>query len=197
MRSFYTKVTLKQLLFILGYKADIICLQEVDNKVFESDLKPIFSSLGFGAEFSKKGGQVSEGTACIYNGSKFRLIQSSNYILANELLENPSMKDLLDVVQKNENLSKRILERTTACQIIILESLQNGKRVVVANTHLYFHPDADHIRLLQACIGLRLAQSAEKRETVVTSFLLSFLVFNLYTFLSSVLLRTKFLIIFL
>ena len=65
--------------FILGYKADIICLQEVDGKVFDADLKPIFSSLGFEAEFSKKGGQVSEGMACLFNTSKFRLIESFSH----------------------------------------------------------------------------------------------------------------------
>ena len=143
-----------------------MCLQEVDSKVFDADLKPIFSSLDFGAEFSKKGGQVSEGMACIFNTTKFKLIESSAHIVAEELSTNPLMKDLLDAVQKNEDLSKRILERTTSCQIIVLESVHNAKRLVVANTHLYFHPNADHIRLLQACVALRLAQSVRTRELV-------------------------------
>ncbi len=143
-----------------------MCLQEVDSKVFDTDLKPIFFSLGFGAEFSKKGGQVSEGMACIFNASKFQLIESSTHIVAEELPTNPLMADLLDAVQKNEDLSKRILERTTSCQIIVLESLHNAKRIVVANTHLYFHPNADHIRLLQACVTLRLAQNVRKQHLV-------------------------------
>jgi 2',5'-phosphodiesterase len=33
---------------------------------------------------------------------------------------------------------------------------------VVGTTHLYFHPDADHIRLLQAAAGLRYLQQKYK-----------------------------------
>lgn len=33
---------------------------------------------------------------------------------------------------------------------MVLDSVDDSnKRIVVANTHQYFHPDADHIRLLQ------------------------------------------------
>lgn len=152
---------------LTGYNADIICLQEVDTKIFELDLKPIFASLGFGAEFSKKGGQVSEGMACIYNKSKFKLVETSAYILAEELPKNPLMVDMWDAVQRNEELTKRIIERTTTCQILLLQSVCNTNRIVVANTHLYFHPNADHIRLLQANIALRLAQDLRNRQIVI------------------------------
>jgi 2',5'-phosphodiesterase len=64
------------------------------------------------------------------------------------------------------NLSKRIIDRTTSCHLLILESLFNDQRVVVANTHLYFHPNADHIRLLQSCVALRLAQNLRNCQLV-------------------------------
>lgn len=36
-------------------------------------------------------------------------------------------------------------------QVIVLQSLDQRREIlVVGNTHLYFHPNADHIRLLQA-----------------------------------------------
>lgn len=53
---------------------------------------------------------------------------------------------------------KRILQRTTILQLVELEELASGRRLVMANTHLYFHPNADHIRLVQSIAGLRLAQ---------------------------------------
>lgn len=34
-------------------------------------------------------------------------------------------------------------------QVTVLKSKSLEKYLIVANTHLYFHPDADHIRLLQ------------------------------------------------
>jgi len=161
-----TLFLLLTLIFHPGYNADIICLQEVDGKVFDADLKPIFSSLGFGAEFSKKGGQVSEGMTCLFNTSKFRLIESYSHFMAEELPKNPLVNDLWEAVQKNEGLSKRILARTTSCHLLVLESVINGKRIVVANTHLYFHPNADHIRLLQSCVALRLAQHLRNCQLV-------------------------------
>ena len=150
-----------------GYKADIICLQEVDSKVFDADLEPMFSSLGYQGIFSKKGGQVSEGVACLFNTDKFQLLESSSYIVASELPVNPLLADMWEAVQKNEKLSSRVLDRTTSCHLVLLQSVHNNKRIVVANTHLYFHPDADHIRLLQAATGLRLAQDLHRRQVVI------------------------------
>lgn len=34
-------------------------------------------------------------------------------------------------------------------QALVLESVETDDVVVVGNTHLYFHPKADHIRLIQ------------------------------------------------
>jgi mRNA deadenylase 3'-5' endonuclease subunit Ccr4 len=40
-------------------------------------------------------------------------------------------------------------------QFVVLDSVDNSnKRIIVANTHQYFHPDADHIRLLQTSMTL-------------------------------------------
>lgn len=45
---------------------------------------------------------------------------------------------------------KRVLDRSTVASATFLQSVDSTKDIiVVGNTHLYFHPDADHIRLLQ------------------------------------------------
>lgn len=143
----------------------------MDTKVFDSDLQPIFSSLGYNGIFNKKGGQVSEGVACFVNASKFNIVDTASYVIAEELPKNPLLSDYWNVVKRKENLTKRVLDRTTSCQLVVLESLVNGKRVVVANTHLYFHPDADHVRLLQAGCGLRFAHEMRERQQVISCLL--------------------------
>merc|ERR1719397_823337 len=45
---------------LLGYNSDLVCLQEVDKKVFENHLEPVLSTASLGGQFAKKGGQVSE-----------------------------------------------------------------------------------------------------------------------------------------
>ncbi|XP_069691663.1 2',5'-phosphodiesterase 12 isoform X1 [Periplaneta americana] len=147
----------KQLIMkeLLGYNADIICLQEVDSKVFQYDLNPILSSIGYDGIFSKKGGAVSEGLACIFRKSRFRCVDSHNIHLAEELRTNPLFTELWDKIKENEALASRITDRTTCSQFVVLDSVDNpNERLVVANTHQYFHPDADHIRLLQTGMTL-------------------------------------------
>ncbi|GLH16403.1 Protein angel [Gryllus bimaculatus] len=136
---------------LIGYNADILCLQEVDQKVFINDLDPLLSYLDYKAVFSKKGGQVTEGLACFFHSSKFRLVSSHTICLAEELPENPVFIDLWEKLKDNTNLITRFKDRTTSLLVTILQSTSNPDEILlIGNTHLYFHPDADHIRLLQA-----------------------------------------------
>ena len=36
----------------------MLCMQEVDTKVFRGDLDPVLTANGFSGEYAKKGGQV-------------------------------------------------------------------------------------------------------------------------------------------
>lgn len=49
----------KQLLLkeLLGYNADVLCLQEVDEKIFKHDLGPVLGANGLQGIHDKKGGQ--------------------------------------------------------------------------------------------------------------------------------------------
>lgn len=66
--------------------------------------------------------------------------------------------DIWEKVSQNEKLKERILHRSTTIQTITLNSLDNNNILLVANTHLYFHPNADHIRLLQGGFCIRYIQ---------------------------------------
>lgn len=57
---------------ISGYSADIICLQEVDEKVFSKFLKPALELNGLAGVFQMKAGVIREGEALFYRTSKFR-----------------------------------------------------------------------------------------------------------------------------
>lgn len=135
---------------ILGYNADLICLQEVDSKVFNYDLLPVLSSEGYDGVFEKKGKTVSEGLACFFHSSKFKLLDTHNIILSEELPVNPLFLDLWQNIRTNEPLVTRLQARTTSLQVTVLDCVNSQRCLVIGNTHLYFHPDADHIRLLQA-----------------------------------------------
>lgn len=56
----------------VGYNADVICLQEVDRKVFTKDFQPIFKAQGLEGFLKLKNGELGEGSATFYRKSKFK-----------------------------------------------------------------------------------------------------------------------------
>ncbi|CAB3249897.1 unnamed protein product [Arctia plantaginis] len=142
----------KQLIIkeLLGYNSDIICLQEVDSKIFRNFLKPILGSEGFDGVFYKKGKEVAEGLACFYRSQRFNLLGEERMVLSEAVITELCLKPIWDKIKDNKPLTERLLDRSTASSATYLKSLDNPNEIlIVANTHLYFHPDADHIRLLQ------------------------------------------------
>lgn len=157
--------------YILGYNADLICLQEVDKKVFINDLEPVFANLDFESNFSIKGGLVAEGLACFYNAKRFKLLDSTRVVLAEHINTDPIYKEIWEKIKENEKLTERILQRTTAVQTTVLQSKEFNEILLVANTHLYFHPDADHIRLLQCALALKHIENIYHKTKEVSLFL--------------------------
>ncbi|KAJ8951873.1 hypothetical protein NQ318_019849 [Aromia moschata] len=140
----------KQLILkeVIGYNADLICLQEVDRKVYSHDLAPTLAHLGYDGDFTMKGGDVAEGLAFFFDRTRFRRLQSDCVIFSERLNVDPQFSDIWEKISANAKLAERILGRKTTLQVNVVESLEHDEALVVANTHFYFHPDADHIRLL-------------------------------------------------
>jgi 2',5'-phosphodiesterase len=173
LHEFFYSYLLKEL---LGYNADIMCLQEVDNKIFDGDLNPIFSQNEYEGAFSVKGGVVTEGLACFWNSDKFEKLNDSRMVLAEAVLDDDSFTDILGALNINEALKENFLRRTTALQTVILKSKNHSEGLIIGNTHLFFKPDADHIRLLQTAMIVRqlekIKTSAEKNFGLAFSVLL-------------------------
>ena len=163
----------KQLLIkeILGYNADIYCLQEVDKQVFNNDLNPIMSSLDnkHNGIFGEKG-TTGEGLAIFYNTSKFELLSAKTFSYAKELKCNHLFAQLLKDVSVNEKLLERLIARKTVFQSILLKSVDNPNRaILLGNTHLYYHPDSDHIRLIQSYIFVKHLENYTKKLSKIVS----------------------------
>lgn len=110
--------------------------------------------------------------ACFYNTKRFKYLDANRIILAEHISNDALFKDLWEKVERNEKLKERILSRTTAVQTTTLQSNEMDEIIVVANTHLYFAPDADHIRLLQAGFILKYVQDVcQKTASTVCIFI--------------------------
>ncbi|XP_057327540.1 2',5'-phosphodiesterase 12 [Microplitis mediator] len=142
---------------LIGYNSDIICLQEVDSKVYENDLQPSLSLLNYGGVFFAKG-ITSEGSAIMYDNKRFEILDHKGIVMSEGIESNLVFKDTWDKIT-NEDAKQRFKDRNTSILIVVLKSLDNPKEIlVIGNTHLYFHPDADHIRLLQSYFSLTACQ---------------------------------------
>lgn len=165
---FALAIDYRKLLFVrelMGYNADICCLQEVDAKVFDLDLTLCLGETGLDGILQKKG-TTAEGVATFYNRNKFSLIQSYGFNLSDNMSTQPYFQELYDKIKSNEKLCERMLSLSTALQVTVLKSKANEQYLIVANTHLYFHPDADHIRLLQ--IGFFMLYVKHIYQTTIT-----------------------------
>ncbi|EEB10871.1 CCR4-NOT transcription complex subunit, putative [Pediculus humanus corporis] len=141
---------------LTGYNSDIICLQEVDKKLYDTVFLPFCNFKNFNSVYNKKEG-FREGCAMFYKKSKFEFIDHVQYLYAVELKNNKIFKNLKEIIYNNNKLVTRLNSLQTLLQVVVLKSLTSANDyLVVGNTHLYFHPDADHIRLLQGIMGFDL-----------------------------------------
>lgn len=71
----YLNINYRKQLFIneiINYNSDVICLQEVDSKIFDLDLKPILWNVDRFNGIYKKKGDNPEGLAIFYNTKRFK-----------------------------------------------------------------------------------------------------------------------------
>ena len=96
-----------------------------------------------------------------YNVSKFELVSNGFASLSNFLQTDSSCADLRVALEKATIIQEELTSKHTIVQLVVLRCLDAPDRFLcVAITHLYFHPDGDHIRLLQTELSLRYLKKA-------------------------------------
>ncbi|XP_011150395.1 2',5'-phosphodiesterase 12 isoform X2 [Harpegnathos saltator] len=132
---------------IVGFNSDIICLQEVDRKIYEQDLLPSLSMLYYDGIYVTKN-VISEGLAMFFNHERFDMLNVESKVISHDV-DSPKFKEVWSKIE-NDRVKERFLNRNTTVQVMSLRSKENPSKIlVVGNTHLYFRPGACHIRLLQ------------------------------------------------
>ncbi|XP_003488973.2 2',5'-phosphodiesterase 12 [Bombus impatiens] len=145
---------------LIGYNSDIICLQEVDNSVYENDLQMSLSILNYGSIYNLKN-DLREGLAIFYNKDRFDQL-SCDYKVISQNTDLDEFNTVWMQIQ-NSRVKQTFLNRNTIIQTITLRSKENPEILIVGNTHLYFRATADHIRLLQAYYGLSYLRTFAKK----------------------------------
>eukprot|EP01038_Epipyxis_sp_PR26KG_P014566 gene14566-19555_t len=140
-----------------SYDADIICLQECDSKTYELYLNRLFSSFSlhntdsdkiYSGHFTNKSSSVLEGCAMFINSNKL-VVQQYLDIPIKSLLQSSSTLEPFYLLRPD---LREVLEAKlgTIVQLSICRKIDSKNDIVIiANTHLFYHPYAGLIRLIQ------------------------------------------------
>ncbi|KAG6542221.1 hypothetical protein Mapa_016349 [Marchantia paleacea] len=147
---------------VIGYRADILCLQEVQSDHFEEFFAPELEKHGYAAVYKKKTAEVYTGTAYAIDGcatffrrDRFSLVKKYE-VEFNKAAQ--SLTEALVPTTKKAALS-RLLKDNVAL-IVVLEARENvhggdspssTKRqlLCVANTHIHANPELKDVKLWQ------------------------------------------------
>ncbi|KAL6902409.1 hypothetical protein ACP4OV_005285 [Aristida adscensionis] len=146
---------------IIGYHADIICLQEVQNNHFEEFFAPELDKHGYQALYKKRTTEVYAGSPQTIDGcATFFRRDRFSHVKKYEVEFNKAAQSLTDAIiptaQKKLALNRLIKDNITL--IAVLEAkfgnhgTENPSRrqlLCVANTHINIHHDLKDVKLWQ------------------------------------------------
>ncbi|KAG5493956.1 hypothetical protein JKF63_01788 [Porcisia hertigi] len=149
---------------LLAYHADLVCLQECGRDVFHSYLLPVMRACGYDGVYWNKSGSVKEGCGFLFRVSRFKLARSASVPLNFETLSS-MFPELAGRVAACPELKEALSVVTSIGALVVLRETTSGKEVVVGNTHLFYHANACHLRILQAYMLLHWLYSAARIST--------------------------------
>ena len=148
---------------ILFADADVVALQEVDKKWYELLFEPLLTSRGYIAtEWAGKSGKTAEGCAVFFRASTFPAIVSERVIQLTKMRDANVARWIEE--ETNVELAKALDKITSIAQLIKVRTASGGA-LCVGNTHLFFHPGAMHVRVLQAHEFVRRANEHAGEDT--------------------------------
>jgi mRNA deadenylase 3'-5' endonuclease subunit Ccr4 len=163
---------------ILFFRPDVVCLQEVDASIFEYLLRPTFESQGYQGYYSNKSSAQLEGCAMFWSLRMFQRLDKSSlrhfhlkdlFSAQRHHLDHwDSLGDIDRLLNANDELSRITKEKVGQVVQVTELKLRSPKsnqpeRILVGNTHLFYHPLANHVRTMQAYMICRQMESERER----------------------------------
>lgn len=140
------------------YNADLIFLQEVDERFIKRYLPLTMKQFGYETKYKKKGNLVNEGLAICFDHQKFK-VENIYDIWLSELLDvkkYPENEDVVRFLEQNEIFKERFVSRPCVLQLVSLKPASDPSSIILAgNTHLHFDPRHENIKVLQALLCAR------------------------------------------
>lgn len=100
-------------IIVAGFNSDIICLQEVDRKIYDHDLLPSLSMLNYDGVYVTKN-EISEGLAMFFN-ERFEMLKVESSVMSHGI-DFPKFNAVWTKIE-NEKVKQRFLSRNTTIQV--------------------------------------------------------------------------------
>eukprot|EP00933_Yihiella_yeosuensis_P050372 TRINITY_DN48170_c0_g1_i1.p1 TRINITY_DN48170_c0_g1~~TRINITY_DN48170_c0_g1_i1.p1 ORF type:complete len:605 (-),score=75.87 TRINITY_DN48170_c0_g1_i1:443-2194(-) len=140
-----------------GYHADIYCLQEVDrDSMYHDYFHPHLSHEGYDGIYLNKSSTTPLGNAIFWRQGRLQLIEQRDLDLTT-MAQKSGYEDYARLLDEAPELGE-VMEKTTTVANLVLLRMSEDFALCVANVHLYGHPQAPHVRILQASMILRECQ---------------------------------------
>ena len=170
---------------LLAYAPDVVALQEVDADVYADLLRPTLGAEGYEGYYARKGaeeggnggsggggggGGIREGCALFWRRDVFEGVRPADRKTHNyrDMMRQfacparrhraqwPSLDDSAKLLAAHRPLRRVVLDKLGhVLQTVALTRRDTGERLVVGNSHLFYHPRASHVRCLQALAAAR------------------------------------------
>lgn len=104
--------------------------------------------------------QIHEGAAIFFDTSRFAFVSTESASLSEFFQNDPSCSQLREGLKDAPYFFREVTKKHNIVLAVFLRSLEMPDHyLLVATTHLYYHPKGDHVRLMQVAIVLNFLRS--------------------------------------
>ncbi|AWU75796.1 uncharacterized protein C5L36_0B10310 [Pichia kudriavzevii] len=149
----------------LSKLSDIMCFQEMEYKYYTDYWKSYMKSMNFDSVFEKKptpgywkkSPNMMDGVSIFWNTDKFDLLNFEKINFSDYFKNSVNFEQTLDTKQ-------RLNIRNTVAVIAILRHKYTNETIFVSNTHLYWSPKHDDVKLMQTYLLTQLLRHSIARH---------------------------------
>ncbi|TFK53627.1 hypothetical protein OE88DRAFT_1655840 [Heliocybe sulcata] len=139
---------------VMNYRADFLCLQEVDIGNYEEYFVPHLEEMGYEGVYWPKSRYKTmtgadqrqvDGCATFYNAKKFQLVEKQLIEFSSLAMQRPDFK-------KTDDMFNRVLGKDHVAVVGLFEIKETGTRLIITNVHIVSGPQFPDVKLVQVAL---------------------------------------------
>eukprot|EP01063_Lacrimia_lanifica_P009707 TRINITY_DN16610_c0_g1_i1.p1 TRINITY_DN16610_c0_g1~~TRINITY_DN16610_c0_g1_i1.p1 ORF type:complete len:669 (+),score=168.71 TRINITY_DN16610_c0_g1_i1:141-2147(+) len=152
---------------VLAMGSDLLSLQEVGISCYRR-LAMVLERRGYTGWHTPKASN-SEGCATFYRTDRFEVLEQDAFRVGGDPADMPFPDDIGREVAAHEYTRNAFAVVTSVCQYYHLRDRSSGDDLAFVNTHLYYHPQGNHMRALQlVAVGHYLTRKGVADRVILT-----------------------------